>query len=49
MIALVFAMQGIGILLGAIVTLCVLAAFEQAILYDYQYLDYVWRIVMVNN
>ncbi|KAL2915951.1 hypothetical protein HK105_204374 [Polyrhizophydium stewartii] len=46
MIAAVFAMQGIGILVGGAVTVASLAAFEQAIRKDVFMLDYVWRIMI---
>ena len=45
MIALVFAMQGIGILLGAVVSTVALAAFKTSIESNVQNLDYVWRIL----
>ncbi|KND01260.1 phosphate:H+ symporter [Spizellomyces punctatus DAOM BR117] len=46
MIAAVFAMQGIGILVGGLVTLIALAAFQNLIREDPLYLDYVWRIML---
>lgn len=40
-------MQGIGILLGALMTVIVLAAFKQDILLNpHYYLDIVWRLVI---
>ncbi|RKO85928.1 major facilitator superfamily domain-containing protein [Blyttiomyces helicus] len=46
MVAAVFAMQGIGILVGGLVTLAALAAFESSIRSDPLNLDYVWRIML---
>ncbi|KAJ1337111.1 phosphate:H+ symporter [Batrachochytrium salamandrivorans] len=46
MMAAVFAMQGVGILVGGIVAIATLAAFETAIRSDILYLDYVWRIML---
>ncbi|KAL2913993.1 hypothetical protein HK105_206439 [Polyrhizophydium stewartii] len=46
MIAAVFAMQGIGILVGGAVTIATLAAFEHSIRNDVFMLDYVWRIML---
>ncbi|KAI8915209.1 major facilitator superfamily domain-containing protein [Powellomyces hirtus] len=46
MIAAVFAMQGIGILVGGLVTLIALACFKDLIREDPLYLDYVWRIML---
>lgn len=46
MVAAVFAMQGIGILVGSTVVLGTTAAFKEAILSDPQMLDYVWRICL---
>ncbi|KAI8609630.1 major facilitator superfamily domain-containing protein [Chytriomyces sp. MP71] len=46
MIAAVFAMQGIGILMGAIVYVSCLAALKDSIQQDFTYLDYVWRITL---
>lgn len=43
MIALVFAMQGIGILLGAGVAILSLLAVQDAVARDVQNLDYAWR------
>jgi len=43
MIACVFAMQGIGILLAALVTVTMLAIFRSLILVDVMAVDYVWR------
>lgn len=45
MIALVFAMQGVGILLGALVAVIALLFFKSAIEEDVMNLDYVWRIL----
>ncbi|KAJ1342486.1 hypothetical protein BSLG_002928 [Batrachochytrium salamandrivorans] len=45
MMAAVFAMQGIGILIGGIVTVITLAAFETLLRKDILMLDYVWRII----
>lgn len=47
MMAAVFAMQGIGILLAAIVALITIVCFKQLVLEDSLYLDYVWRICLV--
>ncbi|KAI9104803.1 major facilitator superfamily domain-containing protein [Phlyctochytrium arcticum] len=46
MIAAVFAMQGIGILVGGLVTLIALASFQNILREDILYLDYVWRIML---
>ncbi|KAI8586083.1 major facilitator superfamily domain-containing protein [Geranomyces variabilis] len=46
MIAAVFGMQGIGILVGGLVTLIALAIFKDLITTDPLYLDYVWRIML---
>ncbi|KAI9209540.1 major facilitator superfamily domain-containing protein [Polychytrium aggregatum] len=46
MIAAVFAMQGIGILTGGLVTLATLAALQSNIQSDPSYLDLVWRIIL---
>ncbi|RKO92433.1 major facilitator superfamily domain-containing protein [Blyttiomyces helicus] len=46
MLSAVFAMQGVGILCGGLVTLAALAAFQDQISRDYTYLDYVWRIAL---
>ncbi|KAI9206029.1 major facilitator superfamily domain-containing protein [Polychytrium aggregatum] len=46
MIAAVFAMQGIGILTGGLVTLATLAALQNSIRSDPAYLDLVWRIIL---
>ncbi|KAI8824914.1 major facilitator superfamily domain-containing protein [Fimicolochytrium jonesii] len=46
MVAAVFAMQGIGILIGGLVTLAALAAFKSLLVDDILYLDYVWRIML---
>ena len=44
MIAAVFAMQGFGILTASLVSMCVLAAFKDAVYANQDNLDYVWRI-----
>lgn len=46
MIAAVFAMQGIGILVGGIVFVVTLAYMKPYIEEDYTFLDYVWRIAI---
>ncbi|KAJ3015446.1 phosphate transporter [Thoreauomyces humboldtii] len=46
MIAAVFGMQGIGILVGGLVTMIALACFKGLIESDPLYLDYVWRIML---
>ncbi|CAG8582356.1 24888_t:CDS:2, partial [Cetraspora pellucida] len=46
MMALVFAMQGFGILFAALITMITLKVFESHIKEDVRYLDYVWRIVV---
>ncbi|KAJ3033194.1 hypothetical protein HDV00_006664 [Rhizophlyctis rosea] len=46
MMALVFSMQGIGILAGGLVMLVTLAAYKSAILADPLMIDYVWRIML---
>jgi PHS family inorganic phosphate transporter-like MFS transporter len=46
MMAAVFAMQGVGILGGSIVSIIVLAALKNSINADVQYLDYAWRIII---
>ncbi|KAI8813799.1 major facilitator superfamily domain-containing protein [Cladochytrium replicatum] len=46
MIATVFAMQGVGQLLGAIVGIISVAAFKDAIIANHNNLDYVWRILL---
>ncbi|RKO88204.1 major facilitator superfamily domain-containing protein [Blyttiomyces helicus] len=46
MVAAVFAMQGIGILVGGLVTLIALVAFQDKIREDPLNLDYVWRIML---
>ncbi|KAJ3291531.1 hypothetical protein HK104_005994 [Borealophlyctis nickersoniae] len=46
LISAVFAMQGVGILIGGIVTLATVAAFKDALIEDYHMLDYVWRIMI---
>lgn len=45
MIAVVFAMQGLGIITGAIVSVIVLWAFKDAIISDYSALNYCWRVI----
>eukprot|EP00475_Leptophrys_vorax_P018852 TRINITY_DN2573_c0_g1_i1.p1 TRINITY_DN2573_c0_g1~~TRINITY_DN2573_c0_g1_i1.p1 ORF type:complete len:532 (-),score=138.94 TRINITY_DN2573_c0_g1_i1:64-1659(-) len=45
MIAAVFAMQGVGIILGSLVSLAVLACFKDMILEDVTNLGYCWRIL----
>lgn len=47
MIATVFAMQGIGILLGALVAVVTLAGAKANINLDYTYLDVCWRVLAV--
>ncbi len=44
MMAAVFAMQGFGILLAAVVAVIVLACFKEAVIADQNNLDFVWRI-----
>jgi len=44
-IALVFSMQGMGILLGCVVSVAVLAGFKDMINNDINAMDYVWRIL----
>ncbi|KAI8836395.1 major facilitator superfamily domain-containing protein [Chytriomyces cf. hyalinus JEL632] len=46
MIAAVFAMQGVGILAGAIAYVATLAVFKPLVQADYKNLDYVWRITL---
>lgn len=46
MMALVFAMQGFGILTAGLVTMITLKVFESSIKQEVRYLDYVWRIVV---
>jgi len=46
MIAAVFAQQGIGILVGGLVTVATLAAFKMDIQNNPMSLDYVWRIIV---
>ncbi|RIB12216.1 major facilitator superfamily domain-containing protein [Gigaspora rosea] len=46
MMALVFAMQGFGILTAGLVTMITLKAFESSIKQEIHYLDYVWRIIV---
>ncbi|KAI8903725.1 major facilitator superfamily domain-containing protein [Gorgonomyces haynaldii] len=43
MIALVFAMQGVGIILGTIVAIISLVSYKDLVLTDQANLDYVWR------
>ncbi|KAJ3312948.1 phosphate transporter [Boothiomyces sp. JEL0838] len=45
MIALVFAMQGVGILLGSAVSVLALLAYQNMIRADPTNLDYVWRVM----
>lgn len=45
MVALVFAMQGVGIMLGAIVSVLTLLVMKSSIEADTQNLDYCWRFV----
>ncbi|KAJ3323483.1 phosphate transporter [Boothiomyces sp. JEL0866] len=45
MIALVFAMQGVGFVLGTVVALVSLSAFKDSATADPTNLDYVWRIM----
>ena len=44
MMALVFSMQGLGMFVGSLVALAVLAAFKQSVYKDQDNLDYVWRV-----
>ncbi|KAI9366867.1 major facilitator superfamily domain-containing protein [Zopfochytrium polystomum] len=46
MLAAVFAMQGIGILVGGVVFVSTLSYMKSYILDDYMNLDYVWRIAL---
>jgi PHS family inorganic phosphate transporter-like MFS transporter len=46
MLAAVFAMQGIGILIGGLVFVITLRCMQSPILFDWQNLDYVWRIAL---
>lgn len=46
MLAVVFSMQGAGILAQSFVTMIALAGFRQAIERDPSHLDYVWRITL---
>ncbi|KAI9359545.1 major facilitator superfamily domain-containing protein [Zopfochytrium polystomum] len=46
MLAAVFAMQGIGILIGGVVFVTTLTYMKSYILADYLNLDYVWRIAL---
>ncbi|KAI8619870.1 major facilitator superfamily domain-containing protein [Chytriomyces sp. MP71] len=46
LLSAVFAMQGIGILVGGIVYVCTLAGLKSKIQNDYTVLDYVWRIAV---
>ena len=46
MVAAVFAMQGVGILSAALVTVITLAGFQNLIREDPMYIDYVWRICL---
>ncbi|KAJ3258870.1 phosphate transporter [Boothiomyces macroporosus] len=45
MIALVFAMQGVGILLGSVVSVLALLAYKDMAYSDPMNLDYVWRVI----
>ncbi|KAL2911119.1 hypothetical protein HK105_209424 [Polyrhizophydium stewartii] len=47
MLSAVFAMQGIGILVGGLFIIAMLAAFRPLIQQNEVYLDYVWRIVLL--
>ena len=47
MIATVFAMQGVGILLGALFAICTIAGAKPQIEADYTYLDVCWRVLAV--
>ncbi|KAJ3069767.1 phosphate transporter [Podochytrium sp. JEL0797] len=46
MMAAVFAMQGVGILLGCSIYIVTLAAMKTTVQQDYAMLDYVWRIAV---
>jgi MFS transporter, PHS family, inorganic phosphate transporter len=46
MLAAVFAMQGIGILVGSVVYVCALLALKTSIENDIFNLDFVWRIAI---
>ncbi|CAG8538710.1 6307_t:CDS:2 [Scutellospora calospora] len=46
MMALVFSMQGFGILSAGLVTMITIIAFESSIKNDIRYVDFVWRIVV---
>jgi len=46
MISAVFAMQGIGYVMGSVVMICALSAFKNQINNDVYMLDYVWRIMI---
>ncbi|KAJ3310297.1 phosphate transporter [Boothiomyces sp. JEL0838] len=47
MVSAVFSMQGIGILLGSIVTITTMLFLRDDIIKDFYTLDYVWRIVLL--
>ncbi|KAJ3320339.1 phosphate transporter [Boothiomyces sp. JEL0866] len=47
MVSAVFSMQGIGILLGSIVTISTMLFLRDDIIRDFYNLDYVWRIVLL--
>eukprot|EP00727_Mastigamoeba_balamuthi_P013118 m51a1_g8429 putative mfs phs inorganic phosphate transporter (619) ;mRNA; f:345400-347388 len=47
MIALVFSMQGIGILFGAIVSLVLLAIFKSQVEHNQLKIDHVWRLCLI--
>ncbi|KAJ3270387.1 phosphate transporter [Terramyces sp. JEL0728] len=47
MVSAVFSMQGIGILLGSIVTISTMLYLRDDIIQDFYNLDYVWRIVLL--
>ncbi|KAJ1553892.1 Inorganic phosphate transporter pho84 [Cladochytrium tenue] len=46
LISAVFAMQGIGILVGGVVFVCTLTYMKSYIVQDYNNVDYVWRIAL---
>lgn len=46
MIAAVFAMQGVGILLAALMAISTIAIFRSSIQHDPLMLDYVWRLIV---
>lgn len=47
MISAVFAMQGVGIMFAALVSVILLACFKSSIIADPLNVDYVWRICVV--